>query len=94
MKKWIRVMLIGLMTLGLVACGNKSQTETGKDKLDEIKERGYLLVGTEGTYAPNSYHDADNKLVGFDVEVAATIAKHLGVEVKYVETEWASIFAA
>ena len=39
MKKWIRVMLIGLMTLGLVACGNKSQTETGKDKLDEIKER-------------------------------------------------------
>lgn len=71
-------------------------TETDKetDLLDEILERGYILVGTEGTYSPNSYHDENDQLVGFDVEVAATVAKYLGVDVRYVEMEWASIFAA
>ncbi len=71
-------------------------TETDKetDLLDEIQERGYIIVGTEGTYSPNSYHDENDKLVGFDVEVAATVAKYMGVEVRYVEMEWASIFAA
>ncbi len=64
------------------------------DLLDEILERGYIVVGTEGTYSPNSYHDENDELVGFDVEVAALVAKHMGVEVQYLETEWASIFAA
>ncbi len=68
--------------------------EGEKDLLDEILERGYIVVGTEGTYSPNSYHNEDGDLVGFDVEVAAAVAKHLGVEVQYLETEWASIFAA
>ena len=64
------------------------------DLLHDILERGYLIVGTEGTYAPNTYHNEDDELVGFDVEVAGLVAKYLGVDVKYLETEWASIFAA
>lgn len=93
MKKFCSVLLIVVMAMALVACGKKDSA-AGKDKLDEILDRGYLIVGTEGTYAPNSYHDENNNLVGFDVEVAAAVAKHMGVEVQYVETEWASIFAA
>lgn len=93
MKKVKLLALLVLMSIGLVACGNKN-SDAGKDKLDVIKERGYLLVGTEGTYAPNSYHNENDELVGFDVEVARVVAEHLGVEVKYVETEWSSIFAA
>ena len=73
---------------------SEEATEETKDRLDEILERGYILVGTEGTYAPNTYHDENDNLVGFDVETAALIAKYLGVEVQYVETEWSSIFAA
>lgn len=75
--------------------GTEAAEETqDADLLDEILERGYLIVGTEGTYSPNSYHDENGDLVGFDVEVAAAVAEHLGVEVQYLETEWASIFAA
>lgn len=76
---------------------NAEETSTEQeeaDLLDEILDRGYLLVGTEGTYSPNSYHDERGELVGFDVEVAALVAKYLGVDVQYVEMEWASIFAA
>lgn len=73
---------------------SQEEATAKKDLYDEIMERGVIRVGTEGTYAPNSYHDEDDKLVGFDVEVAALIAKNLGVEVEYVETEWSSIFAS
>ena len=89
-------------TLLITACGGASTGAgnatpggaEGKTRLEEIKERGKLIVGTEGTYSPNSFHDEDGNLVGFDVEVAAVIAKHMGVEVEYLETEWGSLFAA
>ena len=99
MKKILCLILVGAM-VALAGCsgGGKSteavNSSEAKDLLDTIKERGYINVGTEGTYAPNTYHDESGKLVGFDVEVAALVAKYLGVEVRYVETEWASIFAA
>jgi len=62
------------------------------DLLDRILARGKIIVGTEGTYPPNSYYDENGNLVGFDVEVAAAIAAKLGVEVEYVVYDWASIF--
>ncbi len=74
----------------LAGCGSAEK----KDLLSQIKERGTLRIGTEGTYAPNTYHDESGKLVGFDVEVAAAVAGELGVEAEYVETEWASIFSS
>jgi L-cystine transport system substrate-binding protein len=90
-----RLMLVaGLsaMSMLLAACGSGS--DTGGD-LASVKEAGVLKVGTEGTYSPFSFHDPKtNQLVGYDVEVAAAVAKELGVEVEYVETPWDAIFAA
>ncbi|WP_245519823.1 transporter substrate-binding domain-containing protein, partial [Mesorhizobium sp. M2E.F.Ca.ET.219.01.1.1] len=48
--------------------------------LDQIKQAGVIKVGTEGTYAPFTYHDASGALVGFDVEIAKAIADKLGVK--------------
>ncbi|WP_153722468.1 amino acid ABC transporter substrate-binding protein [Sporosarcina cascadiensis] len=61
--------------------------------LDEVLEKGVLNVGTEGTYAPFSFHDESGKLTGYDVEVTEEVAKRLGVEVKFFETQWDAIFA-
>ena len=106
MKKLLSTLACLLLAASLVLSGcvtvevnqntgeAENEAEAEKDLLDEILERGYINVGTEGTYAPNTYHDEDDNLVGFDVEVAALVAKYLGVEVHYVEMEWASIFAA
>ncbi len=88
-----------ILALSIVGCSQSSNSganepETTKDLLDTIQERGQLLVGTEGTWSPYTYHDEKDELVGFEVEVAKLIADHLGVEVKYVETKWASMFAS
>lgn len=81
-----------LMVL-LTACGGGGSSAAQGD-LAKVKDAGVLKVGTEGTYAPFSYHDPkSNKLVGYDVEVAAAVAKKLGVKVEYVETPWDAIFA-
>lgn len=52
-------------------------------------------MGTEGTYAPFSYHDqVTGQLSGYDVDVARAVADRLGVRAEFVETPWDSIFAA
>ncbi|WP_153731110.1 amino acid ABC transporter substrate-binding protein [Sporosarcina obsidiansis] len=69
------------------------QSAESKGLLDEVLEKGVLNVGTEGTYAPFSFHDESGKLTGYDVEVTEEVAKRLGVEAKFFETQWDAIFA-
>ena len=63
------------------------------DLLARIRQKGEIVVATEGAWAPWTYHDENDQLVGFDVEVAQGIAAKLGVTAKFVETEWDGIFA-
>jgi cystine transport system substrate-binding protein len=51
-----------------------------------------LVVATEGTYAPFTYHSG-NKLVGYDVELFTAVAKKAGYKVQFKETTWDGIFA-
>ncbi|BBZ36775.1 ABC transporter permease subunit [Mycolicibacterium confluentis] len=77
--------LIVLVALTATACGSASKDEGG----------GVLRFGTEGVYAPFSYHDpATNELTGYDVDVARAVSEKLGRPVEFVETPWDSIFAA
>ena len=73
--------------------GTEAAESGEKTTYDTIKEQGYITFATEGTYAPYSYHDDSDKLVGFDVEVAEAIADKLGVEAKFTETQWDGIIA-
>ena len=63
------------------------------DDLAQIKSSGVFKVGTEGTYAPFTYHDESGKLTGFDVEIATEIAKRLGVKPEFVEGKWDGLIA-
>ena len=53
-----------------------------------------LIIGTEGNWAPWTYHDPETgNLTGFDVEVARAVAAKLGVEPDFQEVEWTAILA-
>ncbi|MCD6545208.1 MAG: basic amino acid ABC transporter substrate-binding protein [Thermotogae bacterium] len=54
--------------------------------IDEIKARGYLIVGTEATFPPFEYYNENNEIVGFDIDIAKKIADALGVKLKIVDT--------
>lgn len=63
------------------------------DQLAQIKERGTITIAMEGTWAPWTYHDENDNLVGYDVEVGTLIAEKLGVEPEFVEGEWDGLLA-
>lgn len=77
----------GLLQLALAA------PTLAQSALDQIKQAGTLRVGTEGTYAPFTYHDSTGALVGFDVEIGREIAKRIGVEAQFVEGPWDGLIA-
>ena len=93
--------------LALTACGSTADSaapaestadtaateETGGDLLSQIQANGTITIAMEGTWAPWTYHDESDNLVGYDVEVATKIAEKLGVEPKFVEGEWDGLLA-
>ncbi|WP_010676523.1 amino acid ABC transporter substrate-binding protein [Bacillus timonensis] len=105
MKK--QVFLISLlltMAFILAGCGGNNQdNNAGKEEnkdieqtgssFDAIKEKGVLTVGTEGTYAPYTFHNEAGDLTGYDVEVIKEVAKRMDLKVEFMETQWDSMFA-
>lgn len=106
MKKISLLLSLGLLAIILIACGESSQDEgetssdegadeesTDQTLLEQIQESGELVIGTEGTYRPYTFHNENDELTGFDVEIARAVAARLGVEAVFNETKWDSMFA-
>ncbi|MDY0404240.1 amino acid ABC transporter substrate-binding protein [Virgibacillus sp. 179-BFC.A HS] len=102
MKKSILLLIACVTLFALAACGSsdkdnqsasKKDTEKTTGLYDKVMDKGVLTVGTEGTYAPFTYHDNSGKLTGYDVEVIREVAKRMGVKAKFQETQWDSMFA-
>ncbi|MCL7455708.1 ABC transporter substrate-binding protein [Micromonospora echinofusca] len=88
-----------LLALSLAGCGEKENTEqpgagpsvtAAADSAlaakvpDAIKADGVLKVGTDSTYAPAEFLDADGKtVVGFDIELFNAVAQKLGLKAEY-----------
>ncbi len=81
-----------VLAIGLVGLGFATPA-LAQNALEQIKSAGALRVGTEGTYAPFTFHDDSGALVGFDVEIGREIAKRIGVEAQFVEGPWDGLIA-
>ena len=80
MKKAIALLLALVTLLSLTACAGSA--------LDQIKQKGELVVGTSADYPPYEFHaevDGKDTIVGFDMEIAQAIADKLGVSLKIVD---------
>ncbi len=58
--------------------------EPGLSRVEEIKKRGVVRVGYVADRLPFSYFNQHGELVGFDVEMAHTLAKELGVHLEFI----------
>ena len=88
-----RQAMMGAMAVVLMA-GVSVKTFAAENLLNQIKERGTLRVGLEGTYPPFSFQGDDGKLTGFEVEFANELAKHLGVKADLKPTKWDGMLAS
>jgi len=85
------------------ACGGAATPSATNDLLGEVMQRGILRVSTDPAYPPQSElvegvqppadskckgeERAANQFKGFDIDVAAEVAKRMGVEVCFVRTQ-------
>lgn len=86
--------------VGLSGCGDKSSAEatpaatsSSQDLLDQIRAKGTIVIATEGTWSPWTFHDEKGNLTGYDIELGRLIAKHLGVKPQFVEGKWDGLLA-
>lgn len=86
----MKIARILLAALSLAALATPTLSQSA---LDQVKSAGVLRIGTEGTYAPFTFHDSTGALVGFDVEIGRAIAERLGVEAQFVEGPWDGLIA-
>ena len=86
MKK-IALFIFAAFSLLFVSCNGVGR----KNLLDKIKEKGELVIATEGIWPPFSFHNDKGELIGFDVEVAKNVCRRLGVAPRFVEVEWERI---
>ena len=77
-SKWLRI-VASAVALGLIGVGVAKA-----DVLDDIKKKGTLTVGTKADYRPFGYLDPSGKIIGFEPDLAADVAKRLGVKLELV----------
>jgi polar amino acid transport system substrate-binding protein len=76
-----KILMACLITLWLSV--GPAGDSAGADTLENIKSRGYMIVGVEDDEPPFGFPAPQNStLIGFDCDVSAYIAQKLGVELK------------
>jgi len=99
--------LIAVAVLALSACGGGGAQ--ADNLLDDIKNRGYIMVSTDPNYEPQSFLNTEGsrpsdtkcpsdalttaEMQGFDVDVAKAIGDALGVETCFATPNWDVITA-
>jgi polar amino acid transport system substrate-binding protein len=109
MKKTITIVsLMAVAALVLSACGGGGGAKAD-NLLDDIKNRGYILVSTDPNYEPQSFLNTEGsrpsdttcpsdalttaEMQGFDVDVAKAIGDAIGVETCFATPNWDIITA-
>lgn len=75
----------------------KENTEKKKDKIDEIKERGVLYLGTSPDFPPSEFYYLNEKnqkeIDGYDIRLGKAIAEDLGVKLEIKATDFNGVLA-
>lgn len=60
------------------------------DSLQKVKDKGEFVLGLDDSFPPMGYRDADNNIVGFDIDVAREVCSRMGVTLKLQPIDWDS----
>jgi cystine transport system substrate-binding protein len=83
MKKWIKLLTIGV--LGAILLSGCNSNDSSDKSLSKVEQEKTLTVATSGTLYPSSYYNDKNELVGYDVDIAKEVASRLGVKIQFKE---------
>ncbi|MBT4238030.1 transporter substrate-binding domain-containing protein [Oceanospirillaceae bacterium] len=87
--KLLKPLLGTLLIAGLLSVNSANAGAV----LDKIMSSKTIKIATDANWPPQSFINDDNKMDGFDVDVAREIAKRLGAEVEFITPNWDVITA-
>ncbi|MBR4720906.1 MAG: transporter substrate-binding domain-containing protein [Clostridia bacterium] len=91
MKKFLALILAGIMCVGVTSCGSKKADDNAESDLAFVTEKGTLVVGVT-EFEPMDYRDENGEWTGFDAEFANAVAELMGVKAEFVEIDWDNKF--
>lgn len=87
-------MTAACMALTLAGCGSKTAETEAAKKEETTAAGGTLVMATNAEFPPYEYYDDGGNITGIDVEIAAAIAEHMGMEFKVEDMAFDSIIPA
>ncbi len=95
------MVLVTMMIFALTGCGSSKTAATAETAaessaeekaagsvsvtVDEIKERGKLVIGGEMNYEPYEFLDENDEYIGYDIEIWKYIANDMGVDLEIID---------
>ena len=76
MKKILAIILLGTMMISMLTACNKK------------KDENTFVLGLDDSFPPMGFVDENQKIVGFDIDVATEVCKRLGYELKLQPISW------
>lgn len=81
-------LLFAATAVALVGCGNPSENKTQAPTGEKSTEGRELVIATEANYPPFNNLTADDKIVGFDVDVINAVCAEIKAQCKIIAQDW------
>ncbi|MHB1376580.1 MAG: ABC transporter substrate-binding protein [Candidatus Humimicrobiaceae bacterium] len=84
-----------VLSLLVISCGKSNDEKVNSSiestKAESTESGNYLNIGVDSTFPPFAFLMED-KISGFDIDIAGEIAKRLGMKLKISQISWDEIF--
>lgn len=92
----ILLALIMVFTMFATACSQAptNQETTAKPAETTATAPMVLKIGLDDTYKPMEFIDENDKLAGFDIDMANALSEEIGMDIEFISSEWDGIFLA
>ncbi|NMG76123.1 transporter substrate-binding domain-containing protein [Aromatoleum diolicum] len=93
MKKLTTILMMSLTAGALLSgCGKNDSAQPAKPEATPapVGVASKIVVGLDDNFPQMGFRDAQNQLVGFDIDLAREAAKRLGAEVEFKPIDWSA----
>ena len=86
-RKGLKLLLAAIFTVGLLSTA-------GAGTLDDIAQRGELIVAVQTQGQPFSFIDKNGNRTGSSIDLCKLIAEEMGVKIKFLDFDWDGLIPA
>ncbi len=95
-RRFLSAAAAAVLTLTLAGCGGNSSpaggtqsgTQQTDNSLEKVRQAGKFVLGLDASFEPMGYTDAQDNIVGFDIDLAEEVCKRMGVTLVKQPINW------